>query len=352
MKCIMNKSSTFQRGIKPRWKIFSDHSSPQQSCGAFWKVLDKQAQRLSVTFMGVLFVTLLWTGVGYGIDTKKDISDELFMPNVGFSSSAFTEVDKNDAKVTTKLLGDMIVRRYQGQSFKNQGETFIYENLSELENDVKAKKLDVVVVVSNEFLEIRNRLPIEPIMVSSREKSVYEELFLFVRGDSGIKKVKDLRGRPIMVAKTQYGRVYLTWLETLLMQEGCYDISGIRETRKPSQALMPVFFRQADACVVSRHYFEVNSELNPQILRELLSISNSPGLAGGVIAFRKDYNERHKEIMKNILASLHADAPGRQILLLFQMAKLVPFRPEYLNSMEALFKEHRDLKVRMMKVSQ
>jgi ABC-type phosphate/phosphonate transport system substrate-binding protein len=314
--------------------------------------MNKQAQRLSVTFMGVLFVTLLWTGVGYGVDAKRDTSDELFMPNVGFSSSAFTEVDKNDAKATTKLLGDMMVRKYQGQSFKNPGETFIYEHLSELENDLKAKKVDMVVLVADEFLEIRNRLPIEPIMVSSREKSVYEELFLLVRGDSGIKKGKDLRSKSIMVTKTQFGRVHLTWLETLLMKEGCYDISGIRETRKPSQAFMPVFFRQADACVVSRHYFEINSELNPQIERELMSISNSPGFAGGVIAFRKDYNERHKEIMKNILASLHADAHGRQMLLLFQIAKLVPFRPEYLNSTEALFKEHRDLKVRMVKVNQ
>ena len=163
--------------------------------------MNKQAQRLSVTFMGVLFVTLLWTGVGYGIDTVKDTTDELFTPNVGFSSSVFGSVDKSDAKVATKLLGDILVKKYKGQSFKNKGETFIYEHLSELENDIKAKKVDLIVVVSNEFLEIRNRLPIEPIMVSSREKTVYEELFLLVRGDSGIKKVKDLRSKSIMVAK-------------------------------------------------------------------------------------------------------------------------------------------------------
>jgi len=314
--------------------------------------MKKQSKRLSITFMGVFFVTLLWIGVGYGVDTKKNTSDEPFMPNVGFSASTFTEVDKHDAKVATKLLADMIVRKYQGQSFKNQGEPFIYENLSELENDIKAKKLDVFVVVANEFLEIRNRLPIEPVAMSSREKTVYEELLLLVRGDSGNKKVKDLGNKSIMVATTQGGRVYLTWLETLMMREGCYDISRIKETRRQFQALMPVFFRQADACVVSRHYFEVNCELNPQIQKELVAISNSPGFAGGVIAFRKDYNERHKEIMKNILASLHADAQGRQMLLLFQMAKVVPFKPEYLNGMEALFKEYRDLKVRMTKVSQ
>jgi hypothetical protein len=38
---MQNKSSTFLRGIKPRRKIILSHSSPQQGCGVFWKVLDK-----------------------------------------------------------------------------------------------------------------------------------------------------------------------------------------------------------------------------------------------------------------------------------------------------------------------
>jgi len=42
MKSKDNKSSTFLRGIKPRRKIILSHSSPQQSCGVFWKVLDKE----------------------------------------------------------------------------------------------------------------------------------------------------------------------------------------------------------------------------------------------------------------------------------------------------------------------
>jgi len=42
MKSKDNKSSTFLRGIKPRRKIILSHSSPQQNCGVFWKVLDKE----------------------------------------------------------------------------------------------------------------------------------------------------------------------------------------------------------------------------------------------------------------------------------------------------------------------
>ena len=38
---LFNKSSTFLRGIKLRRKIIRFHSSPQQSCEVFWKVLDK-----------------------------------------------------------------------------------------------------------------------------------------------------------------------------------------------------------------------------------------------------------------------------------------------------------------------
>ena len=318
-----------------------------------YRFLKKTVVGLKVVLIGVLFVVLLWAGEGQGGEIGKEGSTEPFAPIMGFSSNAYTEVDRNDAKVATKILGDILVRKQQKSNSNNLGDVLIYETLSELERDINAKKIDVAVMVSNEFLELRGRITLDPIVVSSREKTVYEELLLLVRKDSGVKELKDLRKRLLLLTRTQYGFIYHRWLETLLMKEGFHDIqnffSEIKETRKPSQALMPVFFKQADACVVSRHYFEVNSELNPQIQKELIPISISQGYAGGVIAFRKDYNEEHKKSMKEILTTLHTDSHGKQMLLLFQMNKLVPFKPEYLNSMEALVKEHKDLKMKIAK---
>jgi ABC-type phosphate/phosphonate transport system substrate-binding protein len=103
---------------------------------------------------------------------------------------------------------------------------------------------------------------------------------------------------------------------------------------------------------LNRHAFDLLAELNPQLRTELMPIARSPGIAGGILSLRRDYNEQLRETLKDILCTLHQDPEGKQLLMLFKVDQLVPFKPEYLNTVEALLKEHRDLKLRMAKVKQ
>ncbi|HWR89397.1 MAG TPA: PhnD/SsuA/transferrin family substrate-binding protein [Dissulfurispiraceae bacterium] len=277
-----------------------------------------------------------------------DAQDPSFSIMIGYMATVFVDVDMDDAKVVTKLWSDMVVRKKRGRA-----ETKVYQDLPELERDLKAGKVDMAIMVSNDFVELRNRVPIEPIMVSSREKEFYEELYLLVRKDSGIKSVKDLRNKTFILQKGQYAVVHKIWLETLLMNEGGHDarqfFSSVKDARKPSQAVMPVFFRQADACIITRNGFDVMAEMNPQLRNELLVLARSPKIASGVIALRKDFREDRKETVRELLSTLHEDTQGKQLLTLFRMSKLVPFRQEYMTGMEAFLREHRDLKVRVAK---
>jgi phosphonate transport system substrate-binding protein len=295
-----------------------------------------------------LACAVLFIAADPGKTGAADTQDPAFSLMIGYMASVFVDVDMDDARVVTKLWSDLVVRKKSGKA-----ETTIYQDLSVLERDLKAGKVDMAILVANEFMELRNRAPLEAIMVSSREKEFYEELYLLVRKDSGIRSVKDLRNKTFILQKGQYAVVHKIWLETLLMKEGDHDarqfFSAVKDARKPSQAVMPVFFRQADACIITRNGFDVMAEMNPQLRNELLILARSPKIASGVIALRKDYREDRKETVRELLSTLHEDTQGKQLLTLFRMSKLVPFRQEYMTSMEAFLREHRDLKVRVAK---
>jgi ABC-type phosphate/phosphonate transport system substrate-binding protein len=296
----------------------------------------------------VLSSLLLPTGA-VGRDPSGEPLEPVFV--TGYSASLFEDVDIKDAQVVTRIWGDMIAKKRGGRA-----NTVIYDSLLDFESDVDARKIDLAVLASNELFGIRKKALFEPALISVRSASVYEDLLVVTRKDNGMKGIKDLQDKRFIILRGQYGAVITTWLETLLMKEGFQNprhfFSSIKEVKKASQAALPVFFKQADACLLNRHAFDLLAELNPQLRTELMPIARFDGIAGGILSFRGDYNEQDKETVRDMLGTLHQDPQGKQLLMLFKVDQLVPFKPEYLNAEGTLLKEHRDLKSRMPKVKQ
>ncbi len=120
-------------------------------------------------------------------------------------------------------------------------------------------------------------------------------------------------------------------------------------TRRPSQAILPVFFCQADAGLTTLYAFELTCELNPQLARELTVLDRSDEVLGGVIVFRRSYEGPARARITARLANLYEDPQGKQIFRLFGMDRLVPFEPEHMTSVEALLQEHDRLAGRLAK---
>jgi ABC-type phosphate/phosphonate transport system substrate-binding protein len=269
---------------------------------------------------------------------------------IGFSSRAFVNVPREDIRIAVQVLSQKVAKKTVGSA-----ESRIYDTTAEIEKNLKAKNLDVVALTPDEFIQLKAHAPLEPVMVTVAGKSHEVELFLLARRESGLKRFAELKNMTIALPAeiSQYSSMYRTWAENLVMKEGAGSLesffSSLKETRNASQAVMAVFFRKADACVVSSHTFEVMTELNPQIARELKVIASISRLAGGVIVLRQDLPEERKQKVSQALMTLHEDQEGRQMFVLFQLSRLTPFRPEYLRATEALYEEHRSLRARMVR---
>ncbi len=270
---------------------------------------------------------------------------EKFHLRVGLSSRTFVNVPSEDIKVAIKMLSQKVARKTMGSA-----ESRIYDSTQEIERDLKARTVDILALMPEEFFYLKKRTPLEPLAITAFDSGNSVEILLLTRKESSISGIEDLRNRTIvMPAKIrQNGTLYYVWIETLLLREGVQEMgqffSSVVEARSASQILPPVFFRKADAGVVISDTFNVACELNPQIGRELKVIARIKGLVGGIIAARHDQPEERKQRVKQALLTLHEDPEGKQMFVIFQLNRLVPYRPEYLKATEALLAEHRELK--------
>jgi ABC-type phosphate/phosphonate transport system substrate-binding protein len=270
-----------------------------------------------------------------------------FHLNIGFSSRVFVNVPMEDVKIAIQVLARKIAVKNVGSA-----DSRIYDSDTEIERALKAKTLDMVAVTPEQYIHLRDQTQLEPMMVTMAGKNPELELLLLARKESGIGRFAELRNRTIALpAETaQFGTIYRTWLENLVMKEGARSapafFSSLNETRGASQAVMSAFFRKTDACIVSNNAFEVLYELNPQLSRELKVIANMGRLVGGIVAFRQDLPNERKQKVRQILKTLHEDPDGKQVLVLFQLSGLEEFRPEYLKATEVMLAENKNLKKR------
>jgi hypothetical protein len=95
--------------------------------------------------------------------------------------------------------------------------------------------------------------------------------------------------------------------------------------------------------VVNRSSLDTMKEMNPQLGTQLQVLTNSVRLPESVICLHRDYTEVRGDVLSG-LADLHTEPRGQQVLLVFKIAKLLPFKPEYLDGA-------RDLKARQIKLA-
>jgi len=99
--------------------------------------------------------------------------------------------------------------------------------------------------------------------------------------------------------------------------------SVVKHVEKLSGAVLPVFFGQANACLVTQSGFSTMSELNPQIGQKLQTVARSRPLIPALLCFRKDFNSPQKEHILEAFSELNTSSSGQQILTIFQAEALV-----------------------------
>ncbi len=305
-----------------------------------------RAEQLPTKMILIILVTLCICH----LPTESSGKAPPFHLRIGFSSRCFVNVPREDIRIALQVLSRKVARKTVGSA-----ESKIYDSPGEIERDLKSGMLDVVALTPEEFIQLRKYRILDPVMTTVSGASHEFRLYLLVRKDGRFGKPADLKMRRISIPSvtSQYGSMFHAWVNTLVMHEGAGTpqafFSSINETRSGIQALMSLFFRTTDACVVTDQTYNLAAELNPQFTRELMLLASCERLTGGIIAMRNDQPAEQRRRVVQALTTLHEDHEGRQMFVLFQLSRLIPFHPDHLRGVETLYGEQDRLKERLAK---
>ncbi|MGD0844631.1 MAG: PhnD/SsuA/transferrin family substrate-binding protein [Geobacteraceae bacterium] len=269
---------------------------------------------------------------------------------MGFSTRILSDIDPRDAQVAMELWTKELGR---SMGIKTELQTVIFKKTAEMIDAVKKGELTILSLPAIDYLKIRDEVGLTPSVVSTNNAGKRREFVLITRRDSGIRTVADLRGRMILLLSPAKEEVSHLWLDVLLMREGNRDRASffrqVKEATSASQAIMAVFFRQADGAIVSRGALETSNTLNPQIGSQLFIVAETKPLLGDITCIPITVNEKLKRSIEHAGLHLHENTVGKQIFTLFHIDRTIPFQPSYLDGISDLLREYARLKAKTAK---
>jgi ABC-type phosphate/phosphonate transport system substrate-binding protein len=258
---------------------------------------------------------------------------------IGFPPSAYIPSNQNDAEAAFKVLGESIGR---DRGFDLTVKTIFYRDMAAYHEGIEAGTVNFAILDAISYVLQPRQGDMSPIFVAAFKGLPGTRYLLVVRRGSGTRSLQALKGTRIVELQGPSLTLGHPWLKSLLAADHSgppEDFFGsIEFVPKPTAAVLPVFFGSRDACIVDDYAFRLMEELNPQVGTRLEPIRTSVPLVSFVVCASKSHwsvpNFR-PELIK-MLGELQSDPGGRQILALFKLDQLIPFKEEYLRAVRDL----------------
>jgi ABC-type phosphate/phosphonate transport system substrate-binding protein len=263
----------------------------------------------------------------------------------GLSSRLFREVNENDARMSVKAYSKQIA---DSRGLVADPNPRFFSSIPELTKLLISGAVDIVALPTQEFLALEQNLVVGPLLINIINGVDYQEYVLLARFDGGINALSDLKGRRVSVLDNLQGNLADIWLDVLLGQETLAPpeafFSSVTRPIKVSQTVLPVFFHQSDACVVTRQGFVLMGELNPQITNQLRILATSPQLVSSLTCFRAGFEPSLKENFVTAMITAHTAPAGRQLMTIFQCDRTEVRPLSRLQSSQELLATHARLR--------
>ncbi len=204
------------------------------------------------------------------------------------------------------------------------GITVNFTSLSRYGNIVErfsSEKMDGAFFGSFTYALAHHQIGVEPIArpVNLDGTSTYRG-YIFVRGDSGIRRVADMRGKRVVFVEraTTAGYLFpLAWFR----QRGIDDINAylgsIFFAGSHDAAIQAVLNKEADIGAAKNTIYDQLAAENPRVRNELVILASSEEVPQNCLAVRKDLDPDLKTSLRRILLMMNQDKEGEEALRRF-----------------------------------
>lgn len=256
----------------------------------------------------------------------------------------FTEVNEGDARAAMKV---WITTIGTERGIPVDPDPHFCRSVDEVIGLGKTLGVDAMGFTAPEFPELQRHFKFDRIAVSTFAGSITENYLLLVHQDSGLAGLKQLQGRSLNVLLGPRTSLATHWLDTVLLEARLGRVSTFfgktSPHYKPSPVALQVFFRQADACLITRASFNLLGELNPQLAKKLRILAESPSLVPSGFGFCANGPSGQGSRVLSEMTRLLESPAGRQILALTQSESIRDCPLSVLDSSLELLARHKRL---------
>jgi ABC-type phosphate/phosphonate transport system substrate-binding protein len=256
------------------------------------------------------------------------------------SSSMLQNSKPEDVAATTRILAnEMNKERKDRLEFK----ILVSNEQDELSNYLKTP-FDLTFVSPIEYLQLKKKISIEPALVTETNKSYGDVYYLITNKKDNIKELSELKDGIIFILANSNEQVSSLWLDKILRENKLPVKSKffkkINYDNKATNVVLPVFFKKANASIVTEAAFDLLCELNPSIKKEASILKISEPYIRAIFCFDgRSKDEERKKFLSDYIANLHLGAYGKQLTELYMINRLVPFKESYLENIIELLKK-------------
>jgi len=162
--------------------------------------------------------------------------------------------------------------------------------------------------------------------VADDNSSTYHGL-IFVRKDSGIRTIADMKGKRFVFVDRATTAGYLLPLEYFHLGGVKRYQTYFRETYfagTHEDAILDVLHRKADAGAAKNTVFDRLARKDRRIAEELVILKRSPDVPENGLALKKEIEEAVRTRIGDTLLSMHEDPEGAEILKRFGAIRFIP----------------------------
>lgn len=196
---------------------------------------------------------------------------------------------------------------------------------SEVNELIQKNKLDFAFICTGAYLEVKNKIPIEILVVPVVNGKPYYQAYVIVNDDSNINDLNDLKNKSFAftdpLSNTGYSYI-INWLKSNRTTPEQYFSKTIF-TYAHDYSIQAVKRKIVDGATVDGLVFEYLKKFQPEKVEGIKIIHKSRDFGIPPFVVQQNLNNDLKTRLRNIMLNMHLDKEGKELLSKIMIDKFI-----------------------------
>lgn len=196
---------------------------------------------------------------------------------------------------------------------------------SEVNNLLKENKLDFAFICTGAYLEARNKMPIEILVVPVVEGKPYYQAYVIVNDESNINSIDELQGKSFAftdpLSNTGYDYIINILKDRRTNPEKFFSKTIF--TYAHDYSIQAVKRKIVDGATVDGLVYEYLKHFQPEKVEGIKIINKSRDFGIPPFVVQKNLDPKLKLELKNIMITMHQDSEGKKLLNKIMIDKFI-----------------------------